>query len=896
MRCVFRSNTPSTAATNMDAAVVRIIFYIVVSQVASDSESHHNCTESSDSSGQRTVDCTANRLTDVPVDAFSKKTTRLILSHSTIQVIPADAFRQLSNLVDLDLSDNRIHTLDNASFRGLTNLHKLNLNDNEIAFFPASVFNEMYSLETLTISGFNQRYEILPTLPVDVVGNLRTLSLTLREVSVIPTVYARIPALTTLDFYRSHIGFTDSALLEGVRSSNISSLSFRTDELSHISPGTFSDMPNLRSLMFCCNFKLGLKESIASIAHTHNSNIDTLVLDSVQEIGFSVFGTAQFCSPFWRKIRRLSVRNNNIIAYIENSVDCLEELREIDLSYNYITTILPRTFPYSVLAIYPPKLCAINLSKKLGFIDICYDNMNYDVRTVFHNYPSCVQHTDIGVNNWTASMRTTSTWNENNGLGNTYIQPSLQIIRLENYNLDDRLPNAKSTMANRDNNIRYINISMTTTKSVFTVSILGLLKLHTLDLSYGAIVHLKPDFVDFPNLRNLNISHNKMETASLEIICFGSPKLVDFDVSHNRLKTIAPSTFANNPNIAHIKLGGNALHEVELELTNLNQLETLSLHSNKLPRLTSTFIAELEDLDRRENFTLDIRNNSFVCSCESVEFVRWIQTTNVDVVSKDKLSCTLKNRLVPLIRVSLTELEEDCRRFPVVIVIVSVIAFISCVCVLIMIIVWNRWYIAYRLILCNVQFCLKHIPERSDRFDAAVLYFANPAIPSDTLASRVISQWVINELRPLAEDQDDLKLFIADRDGTAMGKVEQFVYAFDRSDTLVVCITQELLRDGFCMESLRYALASNRPLCQFVFVNFCDAHQTNLPKQLQHLLQSDSGATYLVWNENEADHSDFWRRLRRSLNRGSAPDGCLGRTRRITANAVLSELEQLTAV
>ena len=892
MRCVSGVDTQNTATTNMDAAVVRIIFYIVVSQVASDSESHHNCTESSDSSGQKTVDCSANRLKYVPVDAFPKTTTQLILSHSTIQVIPADAFRQLSNLVDLDLSDNRIHTLDNASFRGLTNLHKLNLNDNEIAFFPASVFNEMYSLETLTISGFNQKYDILPTLPVNVVGNLRTLSLSLREGSVIPIIYARIPALKTLDFFRSHIGFTDRTLLDGIRSSNISSLSFRTDELSHIAPRTFSDMPNLRSLMFCCNFKLGLKESIASIAQTQNSNIDTVVLDHVQGIGFSVFGTAQFCSPFWRKIRRLSVRDNNIVAYIANSVDCLEELREIDFSYNYITTVLPRPFVNSVLAKFPPKLCAINLSKKLGFIELCRDNMNFDVRTVFHNYPSCVQHTDIGVDNWTAAT-TTSTWNETNSLGNTYIQPSLQIIRLENYNIDDRRSNAKSTMANRDNNIRYINISMTTTKSLITVSILGLLKLHTLDSSYGAIEHLKPNFFDCPNLRNLNISHNKLETASLEIICAGSPKLVDFDVSHNRLKTIAPSTFANNPNIAHIKLGGNALHEVELELGNLTRLETLSLHSNKLPRLTSTFITELEGLDRRTNFTLDIRNNSFVCSCESVEFVRWIQSTNIAIVSKDKLSCTLKNRVVRLIRVSLTELEEDCKRFPVIVVIVSVIAFISCVCVLIMIIVWNRWYIAYRLILCNVQFCLKHIPERSDRFDAAVLYFANPAIPSDTLASRVISQWVINELRPLAEDHDDLKLFIADRDGTAMGKVEQFVYAFDRSDTLVVCITQELLRDGFCMEGLRYALASNRPLCQFVFVNFCDAHQTNLPKQLQHLLQSDSGATYLVWNENEAD---YWRRMRRSLNRGSAPDGCLGRTRRITANAVLSELEQLTAV
>ena len=507
---------------------------------------------------------------------------------------------------------------------------------------------------------------------------------------------------------------------------------------------------------------------------------------------------------------------------------------------------------------------------------------------MFNNYPSCLQPSDIGLNNWTTATNL-SAWEEFNDIEHIYFPPSFQTIRLYNYDIDNRSPTNSSVVVNPDNNVSFINISMCTTKHVLTESILGLRKLRTLDMSHGTIVRLTPQLVDFPNLQNFNISHNKIQTASLEIICAGSPNLVDFDASCNRLRNIAPSTFSNNPNIAHIKLSGNALFEVELELRNLTRLKSLSLNSNSLTRLTNTFVTELEHLSRRTNFTFDIRNNSFVCSCESVEFVRWIQTTNVDVVSKDKLSCTLNNRVVRLIRVSLDELEEECRRFPV-------ISFIVGVCVLIMIIVWNRWYIVYRLILCNVHFCTKPIPERSDHFDAAVLYFANPTIASDALASREISQWVINELRPVAEDQDDLKLFIADRDGTAMGKVEQFVYAFDRSDTLVVCITQELLRDGFCMESLRYALASNMPLCQFVFVNFCDVSQTTLPKQLRHLLQSSSGATYLAWHGNEVDHSDFWRRLRMSLNRGSAPDGCLGRTRRIPANAMLSELELLNSV
>ena len=888
----------SAAAGNMDASMVRIIFYIVLIRVARGAVYQNPCAESRDAFGELTVDCSSKWLTDVPVDAFPNETTRLILSRSKIQVIPADAFRQLNNLRTLDLSGNHIRTFHDASFRGLTNLQQLNLNDNEVTFFPAAVFNEMYSLETLTISGFNQKYEILPTLPVNVVMHLRTLSLSLRKGALIPSVYSKITALQTLDFYGSQVKFADNTLLDGIRGSNVSSLSFRGGELSHIEPGTFSNMSNLRSLIFCCNNNLGLKEAIAQIAQTRNSNIDTVVLDRVEKSSFSIFDTAEFCSSFWRKIRRLSVKDNFIIAFVADNSHCLEELREIDMSYNLISIIIPRWNTLSILQGIPPKLCSINLAEKRRFErNYCFDNnMYYNVRSMFNNYPSCLQPNDIGLNNRTTATKLPA-WEEDfNNSKHFYIPPSIQIVRLYNYNMDNRGPTNRSLVVNPDNNVSFINISMCKTIHVFIGSILGLRKLRTLDMSHGSMVRLTPQFVDFPNLQNFNISHNKLETASLEILCAGSPNLIDFDVSYNRLRTIAPSTFCNNPNIAHIKLGGNALLEVELELRNLSRLQSLSLNSNSLTRLTGTFVTELEHLSRRTNFTFDIRNNSFVCSCESVEFVRWIQTTNVDVVSKDKLSCTLKNRVVRLIHVSLTELEDDCRRFPVFIAVCSVIAFIFGVGVLIMIIVWHRWYIVYRVILCNVHFCAKHIPERGDHFDAAVLYFANPTIASEALASREISQWVINELRPLAEDHDDLKLFIADRDGTTMGKVEQFVYAFDRSDTLVVCITQELLRDGFCMESLRYALASNRPLCQFVFVNFCDVSQTNMPKQLRYLLQSTSGATCLAWHGNEVDHSDFWRRLRMSLNRGSAPDGCLGRTRRITANAMLSELEMLNSV
>ena len=94
------------------------------------------------------------------------------------------------------------------------------------------------------------------------------------------------------------------------------------------------------------------------------------------------------------------------------------------------------------------------------------------------------------------------------------------------------------------------------------------------------------------------------------------------------------------------------------------------------------------------------------------------------------------------------------------------------------------------------------------------------------------------------------------------------------------------------MNNIQLALASKKPLCQFMFINFCGDNYPIPSRQLRHLMRPKSGATYLEWNENEADHSDFWRRLRGALNRGSAGNGC-NRFLGLLADASASEMEQM---
>ncbi|KAI0230005.1 hypothetical protein LSAT2_019588 [Lamellibrachia satsuma] len=210
--------------------------------------------------------------------------------------------------------------------------------------------------------------------------------------------------------------------------------------------------------------------------------------------------------------------------------------------------------------------------------------------------------------------------------------------------------------------------------------------------------------------------------------------------------------------------------------------------------------------------------------------------------------------------------------------------------------VWNRWYIKYRIILCRVSTRNKRRTERIHRYDAAVLYFAHATKFADHAASKQISAWVLQHLSPLAEDEEGLKLFIDDRDGTSMTKTDLFISAFEQSDRLIVCITPEFLNDESCMHNINLALAAKKPPCNFIFINFCAENHTIPNNQLRHLMQAKAGATCFVWGENDDDHSDFNRRLRGALNRGSAGSGCnglLGRVRQLPPTVYWHELEHI---
>ena len=361
----------------MSSAVCCMIYCFTLAQVVVQiSASRHHCSESRvtvDGHSEVKVDCTAAQLSTVPMGAFPEDTTHLILSHLNIKEIPDNAFAQLGKLRILDLSNNDIQTLRNASFHGLAKLEILNLNGNAINSTERGIFSELQALDTLLVNTLVSQFYGVFIEPINTLSNIRVLSLTMTEDLSAMARLGPFPKLKVLDFFHGEVTRITIALMDNFRRFNLSSLAFRNHKVESVEPGAFSNFSNLRSINLCCNWWVDYQETIASLGQIQNTKIDTVILDYVikWKEGFTEFRPSDFCTPFGNKIRRLSLKDNNIVAFDFKNVECLAELRELDLSYNPIVTIWSRNFTkntfMSFLGQQLPYLSSVSLSKNNNY-------------------------------------------------------------------------------------------------------------------------------------------------------------------------------------------------------------------------------------------------------------------------------------------------------------------------------------------------------------------------------------------------------------------------------------------------------------------------------------------------------------------------------------------------
>lgn len=109
------------------------------------------------SSTTQVLDLNANNFQILPSRAFQERglvnLQKLFLSRCKLGAISDDAFYQLTNLVELDLSENLLTHVPMKALVNSTNLRRLLLNNNHIATINAESFATLNNLKFLNLSG-----------------------------------------------------------------------------------------------------------------------------------------------------------------------------------------------------------------------------------------------------------------------------------------------------------------------------------------------------------------------------------------------------------------------------------------------------------------------------------------------------------------------------------------------------------------------------------------------------------------------------------------------------------------------------------------------------------------------------------------------------------------------
>ena len=775
------------------------------------------CDELRSSGDWVVLECSSRNISRLPVNTPSG-TTELYLERNVIDTVPRMSFQHMSNLRLLDLSHNIIMNLEKDCFSGLRRLQKLNLHGNrlDLVRLPRDTFAGLPSLVVLAIAGQGTTGKY-PVALLDGLRPLRTLSVR-GEATSLPAEYGRLPQLTTLDINGGDPRNVTRDMFAAIRESNVTELVIRHTSITHIDAGAFSHFANLRLLNINCN-NLDVRTAITSLGQTQNSSIDSVFIDYIKSRHINVFDMKDFCSDsfFWNNVRRLSLRHVGFQIAIFREFQMLSQLEELYLSHNQF--VLSNQFDWKKV------FEESSLFRKLRIFDISY-NLNADEKTrcndgfdltsnisdVLPHFP-VLQPTANVVNQSASPLPDPDDYSD---ARNFNLLANLRYIDISHMPSSGREKLRTPTFFG-SNNVLYLNLSGTKTVRQFDWLIVGLSQLQVVDISHGMLEYVGDNALRyFVGLRYLNVSNNALghrQTDFQKVFSLTS-RLEDIDLSNNRLREIHPNSFAMCTQLQELKLNNNEFDDIHLELFALTHLRLLDLSGNILPYLRSGFVEQLNNLYANTTFKLNLRNNDFVCSCDSLPFLRWLQTTPVYVIGKAELSCLYIGSTQFLMNISVSDVANTCNspnhQIPLIVVIVVIL--LLCLITSVLLYMFREYaQVKYLLFKTRLLFTSASYSRRGQTYHVTVIF----DVEDDDWRN-----WVGQKLLPEL-DHWDISAYVPGRNDVEDNgwPLENTVRAIDQSKKLILCLTDNLLEDGEFKQHLQYARYCNKRSDDYIVIS-----------------------------------------------------------------------------
>ena len=605
------------------------------------------------------VNCSSIGLTSIP-ETFPNSTTHLLLNNNHLLLIPNNAFKNLSHLVCLDISNSGLYKMEKMAFHHLTNLKTLILKNNHLsasnASYPDGIFCPFENeLETLDIRGnLKGLAATFHTYPEKALGCLKSLEV-LRMDCIpnlnLPGTLSQMHNLTTLDFSNGlQVHNVTNGFFNSVSNLQIETLNFTNANITQINGSIFNSLKSLRVLDLTNNSKLafivkdicfGLRQTkieILNLTRTcfgaakeehlvmqqlNQTNITVLALDwnEIRSVG-SIFSILPYIEEF-------TMTNNGLNDFYGLLLDfgAAKQIRKMDFSYQN-TFILETTEP------------------------VCpdYPNVKSDVSEqehTFHSDPNkrFCSFGDVCLTRW---------------------PPKLEWMAFSDVGLrKDKVPEIAFM---NNGSIKYVDLSNNIiealprpmycrSKNPYVIS-----TIEHLDASNCGMKCMNKTLFEYCDwsVKFVNVSHNKL--GLLQGGCNENPSVRDLttllkplktleyiDVSYNFINKTTSDVFDNQVNLIELRVSNNELTSLEINLTHLIHLELLDLSFNKITTLSETARLTLSQLEAHPEFRttkhiyLNLAGNPLQCTCSGLGFLSWMANTRLTLVNLPKYRCVYSN-------------------------------------------------------------------------------------------------------------------------------------------------------------------------------------------------------------------------------------------------------------
>ncbi|XP_062574640.1 toll-like receptor 4 [Saccostrea cucullata] len=367
----------------------------------------------------------------------------------------------------------------------------------------------------------------------------------------------------------------------------------------------------------------------------------------------------------------------------------------------------------------------------------------------------------------------------------------------------------------------------------------------------------------FPNLRILKLKQNNLgetfKSDSSGSIFEKQSELVYLDISYNRIRSLSFFLLKNLVSLSLLDISNNQISEWNVKMSHMKNLSYLDLSNNRLGAISRNGMNEITHLFGQSNLTINLKGNRLICSCDTIEFLRWLLNYREHFKNYSSYSCfkTRKDMFsFKDLGSSLMRLESECQSNTLYYVLGSTALSLIFSCVIGVGIYKNRWKIRYLRYTANQRF-FKGYKTFNTQTDDSYLY---DAFVSYTGKDR---EFVTKEMIKHLEQINGFQLLIRDRSFVpGESKSHQIIRSIQESKRTICVVSKRFLKSSWRDYELNMArvegIEARKSLKHVILILLPEVQNSGSLRKISDFLKKKC---FIEYPDDPTGYEEFWESL-----------------------------------